>query len=102
MENELTREELFMLVWERPSQEVARELGISDVALGKRCKKLQVPKPPPGYWAKVKAGKLTRKPILKEFSEHLVQRQKARAKQRQVQRGWVGLSPLQADIVLYC
>jgi len=98
MENELTREELFMLVWERPSQEVARELGISDVALGKRCKKLQVPKPPPGYWAKVRAGKLTRKPILKEFSEHLVQRQKARAKQRQVQRGWVGLSPLQADI----
>jgi len=98
MENELTREELFLLVWERPSQEVARELGISDVALGKRCKKLQVPKPPPGYWAKVNAGKLTRKPILKEFSAHLVERQKARAKQHQVQRGWVALSPLQAEI----
>ncbi|RLA40924.1 MAG: hypothetical protein DRR42_25245, partial [Gammaproteobacteria bacterium] len=65
MKKELTREELFLLVWERPSLEVARELGISDVALGKRCKKLQVPKPPPGYWAKVKAGKRTRKPILK-------------------------------------
>ncbi len=98
MENELTREELFLLVWERPSQEVARELGISDVALGKRCKKLQVPKPPPGYWAKVRAGRLARKPILKEFSEHLVQRQKARAKQRQVQRGCVGLPPRQAEI----
>jgi DNA-binding Lrp family transcriptional regulator len=46
MANELTREELFLLVWERPTREVARELGISDVALAKRCKKLQVPKPP--------------------------------------------------------
>ena len=98
MNRELTREELFLLVWDRPSQEVARDLGISDVALGKRCKKLQVPKPPPGYWAKVKAGKHPRKPILKEFSEHLVERQKARAKKEQTKQGWLHLSPLQADI----
>ena len=98
MNKELTREELFLLVWERPSQEVARDLGISDVALGKRCKKLQVPKPPPGYWAKVKAGKRPRKPILKEFSEELIERQKARAKRRKVKQGWIDLSPLQAEI----
>ena len=98
MEKELTREELFLLVWERPTRDIARELGISDVALGKRCKKLQVPKPPPGYWAKVKAGKRPRKPILKEFSEQLVERQKVRAKRQLVRRGWVGLSPLQAEI----
>jgi len=61
MDKELTRQELFLLVWERPSQEIAREMGISDVALGKRCRKLQVPKPPPGYWAKIKAGKQTKK-----------------------------------------
>jgi hypothetical protein len=35
---------------------VAAELGISDVALAKRCKKLNVPKPSIGYWAKVAAG----------------------------------------------
>jgi len=98
MNKELTREELFLLVWERPSQEVARELGISDVALGKRCKKLQVPKPPPGYWAKIKAGKRPRKPILKKFSEHLIERQKARTRQRKIKRGWIDLSPLQAEI----
>ncbi len=98
MNEEPTREELFLLVWERPTRDVARELGISDVALGKRCKKLQVPKPPPGYWAKVKAGKRPRKPILTEFSEQLIERQKARARRQQVRRGWVGLSPLQADI----
>ena len=39
------RQRLFIMVWERPTQEVARELGISDVALAKRCKKLQVQNP---------------------------------------------------------
>ena len=33
MLTDLTREELFLLIWERPSQEIAQELGISDVAL---------------------------------------------------------------------
>ena len=98
MTEDLTREELFLLVWERPARDIARELGISDVALGKRCKKLQVPKPPPGYWAKVKAGKRPRKPILKEFSEQLIERQNARAKQQRARQGWIDLSPLQAEI----
>ena len=54
--SELSREELFTLIWERPATEVAKELGISDVALGKLCRRLQVPKPPRGYWARVQAG----------------------------------------------
>ncbi|PLW83310.1 hypothetical protein CWI75_07885 [Kineobactrum sediminis] len=99
MLNELTREELFLLVWERPSQEIARTLGISDVALGKRCKKLQVPKPPPGYWAKVGAGQRPRKPLLREFSEQLIERQNRAVRRRKSQRDRVGLSPLQADIL---
>jgi hypothetical protein len=45
---ELTREELFEKVWAQPTTTVAAELGISDVALSKRCKKLHVPKPSPG------------------------------------------------------
>ena len=32
---ELSREELFAVVWEKPTQEVARELGVSDVAIAK-------------------------------------------------------------------
>ena len=39
-----SREELFILIWERPTTEVAKELGISDVALGKLCR-LYVVKP---------------------------------------------------------
>ena len=64
-----TREELFTSLWERPATEVARELGISDVALGKLCRRLQVPKPPRGYWARVKAGRIPRRPALEAFRE---------------------------------
>jgi hypothetical protein len=61
---ELTREELYEKVWAQPATKVAAELGISDVALSKRCKKLHVPKPSPGYWAKVDAGqKPPKKPL---------------------------------------
>ncbi|MFO1207422.1 MAG: hypothetical protein U1E63_17140 [Burkholderiales bacterium] len=40
---------------------VARRYGLSDVGLVKICKKLRVPVPGRGYWAKVKAGRPTRK-----------------------------------------
>ncbi len=45
---QLSREQLFALVWEKPTQDVAKELGVSDVAVGKLCSRLQVPKPPRG------------------------------------------------------
>jgi len=55
-DKELTREELYEKIWSVPITQLAAELGISDVALAKRCKKLNVPKPPLRYWAKVAAG----------------------------------------------
>ena len=54
--NELTREELYEKVWSTPGTKLAEELGISDVAITKRCKKLNVPRPSRGYWAKLAAG----------------------------------------------
>lgn len=57
---DMSREELFAMVWERPTSEIAIELGISDVAVGKLCQKLQVPKPSRGYWARVEAGQTPR------------------------------------------
>jgi hypothetical protein len=54
----LSRDELIELVWSQPVVEIARDFGVSDVAIGKRCKALEIPKPPRGYWAKVNAGKL--------------------------------------------
>lgn len=64
-----SREELFEMVWSAPATKVASQLGISDVALGKLCSKLQVPKPPRGYWARVEAGQRLRKPALPAFRE---------------------------------
>jgi hypothetical protein len=55
-DKELTREELYEKVWSAPTKQMAAEFGISDVALAKRCKKLNVPKPSLGYWAKIAAG----------------------------------------------
>lgn len=59
-----TREELYELVWARPSEQVAAELGVSGAALAKRCAALNVPKPPRGYWAKRVAGQKVKKPPL--------------------------------------
>jgi hypothetical protein len=53
---EITREELLDLVWQMPTVQVAKQLGVSDVAVARRCKLLGIPKPPRGYWAKQAAG----------------------------------------------
>jgi ankyrin repeat protein len=59
------RERLYEEVWSEPTQKVALKYGISDVALSKVCKQLQVPKPPRGYWAKKDAGRpVQRRPRL--------------------------------------
>lgn len=70
------RLELFCMVWERPAAQVAKELGISDVALGKLCTRLQIPKPPRGYWAKVRSGKTPHQPALKAFSAQIEEQRK--------------------------
>jgi hypothetical protein len=49
-----TDEELGQLLWEKPAVQVARDIGVSDVAIAKRCKRRQIDKPPRGYWAKQK------------------------------------------------
>ena len=47
-------EELSKLVWLKPSQQLAKEFGVSDVALAKHCKKRGIEKPTRGYWASLK------------------------------------------------
>jgi len=53
-----TNEELEKMLWERPSSSVAADLGVSDAAICKRCRKYNIEKPPRGYWAKKYAGKI--------------------------------------------
>lgn len=48
---EFSQQALYDLVWSKAKTAVAKGLGISDVALGKICKKANIPVPPRGYWA---------------------------------------------------
>lgn len=45
-------EEMAKLVWEKSSVKLAHELGVSDKAIEKYCKKHNISKPPRGYWMK--------------------------------------------------
>ncbi|MBT4035223.1 MAG: hypothetical protein HOB84_03590 [Candidatus Marinimicrobia bacterium] len=56
----ISRQELYNLVWSKPVVQIAKDFGISDVAIAKICKKLNIPKPGLGYWAKKVNGKRTR------------------------------------------
>jgi hypothetical protein len=53
----LTREQLYDLVWSEPMQRLSKQIGISDVAIAKHCRKVGVPVPQRGYWNKLQAGK---------------------------------------------
>ena len=57
---EIERNQLYKLVWSKPVVQIAKDFGISDVAVSKICKKLNIPKPGLGYWAKKQFGKRTR------------------------------------------
>jgi hypothetical protein len=50
------REELYRKVWEQPMLRIAEEYGVSAVALGKTCRRLSVPVPGRGHWAKLANG----------------------------------------------
>ena len=44
-------EQLIGLMWSKPASQLAKDLGVSDVAIAKHCKKRRIEKPPRGYWA---------------------------------------------------
>lgn len=63
---QITREELYDLVWTEPTKKLAERFCISDVGLAKACRRHRIPRPPRGYWAKVQHGKrVRRKPLPK-------------------------------------
>lgn len=55
--NVYDRKTLYNEVWSAPVTRVAQKYNVSDVAIHKMCKALDIPTPPQGYWAKVRAGK---------------------------------------------
>lgn len=54
---QLSRTELYELVWSIPMRTLAARYGLSDRGLAKLCQRHRIPVPPRGYWAKKSAGK---------------------------------------------
>jgi hypothetical protein len=65
----LSREDLYELAWSKPISSLAQDFGISDVALAKRCRRLGIPIPGRGYWARVDAGQTPYRPKLPKREE---------------------------------
>ena len=63
------RQELLDKVWSAPLLKVCDEIGVSDVALGKACRKASIPLPGRGYW--LKAEPRTSKPELPRKPDHM-------------------------------
>ena len=61
------REELYKDVWEQPLTKLQTKYGVSNVAIGKACRKLKIPLPGRGYWAKLAAGHKVKKVPLPEL-----------------------------------
>ncbi len=80
--SKLSREALFEKVWSMSGVKLAEALGVSDVAIAKRCRKLNVPRPPRGHWAKVEAGHQPKRPPLPPFLEAAASEKMKRAAAR--------------------
>lgn len=51
------RDELERMVWEKPTAQIAKQIGCSDNAITKWCQQYGINKPPRGYWAKMAASR---------------------------------------------
>src|SRR5690242_1605230 len=60
----VTREELYEAVWAVPTLKAAAKYSVSGSFLARVCESLNIPRPPRGYWAKLKFGKAPRRPPL--------------------------------------
>lgn len=65
------RDSLYEEVWATPMKTLAKKYGISNVGLAKVCRKLTIPMPGRGYWAKVEAGQQIKREPLPPLKERI-------------------------------
>lgn len=70
----LTRESLFARIWETPITRLSKEYGLSDVGLAKLCRRMEIPRPPRGYWRQLEVGRAPGRPRLRPLSKKGVDR----------------------------
>src|ERR1700730_12387095 len=66
------RDELYEEVWTTPMKTLAKKYDISDVGLAKTCRKLSIPLPGRGYWARKEAGQKVERVALPPLKEKIV------------------------------
>ena len=82
------RVDLYNGVWSQPLVKLSRKYGISDVRLGKVCRKLKIPHPGRGFWAKRAVGQPVEQVALPEFRDApAVRRIKTKSGSRRPQIG---------------
>lgn len=58
------REKLYEEVWAEPMLTVAARYGVSSSFMARVCERLNVPRPPRGYWVQLKVGRPPKRPAL--------------------------------------
>ncbi|PLW68148.1 hypothetical protein [Pseudohalioglobus lutimaris] len=61
MDKLIKRKELYDLVWSKPITKIAKDYKVSDSAIIKICKKMEIPRPGKGHWTRVECGKNVKK-----------------------------------------
>jgi len=72
-EIEITREELYEMVWSKPLSAISEKYYITENELKKQCEELEIPIPNLGYWFSLNRGKnQPNKTPLKEYSGYSI------------------------------
>jgi hypothetical protein len=62
------REKLYGEVWRTSLSELAKQYGVSDVTMWRRCRALHIPLPLQGHWQRMKSGlPVQQRPLLPEI-----------------------------------
>lgn len=69
----LTKGELLRLVWSRPVSALANDFGLSPNGLAKICDRLDIQRPPKGYWKKTPEGDPGALPVSVEDPDEVIQ-----------------------------
>lgn len=81
MKREISRLELFELIWSKPMIHAGAELGLTGTGLKKICLTHEIPLPPQGWWAKLAAGHKLAKPTLPPATDERLSQIRVRGQQ---------------------
>jgi hypothetical protein len=66
------RDQLYADVWQTPMWKLAPKYGLSDRGLAKICEKMNIPRPPRGYWVRQEFGYIKDHPKLPPADENTI------------------------------